>query len=316
MLITIAIPCYRSSKTLPFVVGEIREEFGKQDKYDYQIVLVNDGSPDDGATYRTIRELCEKDTKITGVDLSRNFGQQTAKMAALRYVKGDILVYMDDDGQHPASGIFQLADKVLEGYDVVYAKFPHKKASLFKRITSWLHGKIAELNGTRPKGIAISPFLALSRFCVDAAMTYHSPFPSQGGFFSKVTTRFTNVDMEHRERKEGRSGYNLKKLFSLWMMSFTSFSIVPLRIVDALGIISAVLGMMMSLILIVRKLIYPSIAAGYTSLMAVLLIMSGLTMLAIGLLGEYIGRMYMILCNMPQYMVREICGESVSAATE
>lgn len=306
MLITIAIPCYRSSKTLPFVVSEILEEFAKQDKYDYQIVLVNDGSPDGGATYQTIQTLCRENTKITGIDLSRNFGQQAAKMAALPYVKGDILVYMDDDGQHPASGIFALADKVLEGFDVVYARFPQKKTTIFKKATSWLHGKIAEWNGTRPKGISISPFHAWSRLCVDAIKNYRSPFPSFVGYLSKITTRYANVDIEHRVRKEGRSNYNLKRLFSLWLMSFTNFSIVPLRVIDVFGMISACVGMLMSILLIIQKLINPHIAAGYTSIMAVLLIVSGIMMLALGLMGEYIGRIYMILSDMPQYMVREV----------
>ena len=305
MLITIAIPCYRSSKTLPFVVSEIREAFAQQDTYDYQIVLVNDGSPDDGATYHTIRSLCAEDHRITGVDLSRNFGQQTAKMAALPYVHGEILVYMDDDGQHPATGIFILAEKICEGYDVVYAEFSRKKASVFKKITSWLHGKIAEWNGTRPKGVSISSFEAWSRLCVDAGRTYHSPFPSSTGFLSKITTRFANVDIEHRERKEGRSGYNFKRLFSLWLMCFTNFSVMPLRIVDVFGVVAACIGMLMSVILIIQKLINPHVVAGYTSLMAVLLIVSGIMMLALGLTGEYIGRMYMILSDMPQYMVRE-----------
>lgn len=310
MLITIAIPCYRSSKTLPFVVGEIREEFAKQDKYDYQIVLVNDGSPDGGATYQTIRTLCQEDPRITGVDLSRNFGQQSAKMAALPYVKGDILVYMDDDGQHPASGIFALADKVLEGFDVVYGRFPEKKTTLFKKVTSAIHGKLAEWKGTRPKGISLSPFVAWSRLCVDAVKNYHSPFPSSGGYLSKVTTKYANVDVEQRVRKEGKSGYNFKKLFSLWLMSFTNFSIMPLRIIDVFGMVSACVGMLMSVVLIIQKLINPYIAAGYTSIMAVLLIVSGIMMLALGLMGEYIGRMYMILSDMPQYLVREVCDKN------
>lgn len=316
MLITIAIPCYRSSKTLPFVVNEIKEEFSRQSKYEYEIVLVNDGSPDHGETYQTIKELCQEDSRIIGVDLSRNFGQQSAKLAALPYVKGDILVYMDDDGQHPASGILVLADKLQEGFDVVYGRFPQKKVSSFKKVTSRIHGKLAEWKGTCPKGITISPFVAWSRMCVEAVKNYHSPFPSSGGYLSKITTKYANVDIEQRTRKEGKSGYNFKKLFSAWIMSFTNFSIMPLRIIDVFGMFSSVIGMLMSIFLIIRKLINPHIVAGYTSIMAVMLLVGGIMMLALGLTGEYIGRMYMILSNMPQYMVRETCGQNTHSESE
>ena len=158
MLISICIPCYRSAKTLPAVVEEVKNEFVKHPEHEYQMVLVNDGSPDN--TYEVIQTICKDDPKIIGVDLSRNYGQASAKMCALRYAKGDAIVFMDDDGQHPASGIFQLVDKLNEGYDVVYAKFKHKKHNAFKRMTSKMHNKLSEAMGTKPKGIYRSSYSA------------------------------------------------------------------------------------------------------------------------------------------------------------
>ena len=121
MLVTVAIPCYKSAKTLPHVVADIQNQFSLHKEYEYQLVLVNDGSPDQDATFQTIETLCREDPRIVGVELSKNFGQAAAKMAALRYVQGDVLVYMDDDGQHDARGIFPLVQAVEAGADMAIA---------------------------------------------------------------------------------------------------------------------------------------------------------------------------------------------------
>ena len=304
MLITIAIPCYRSEKTLPAVLDEIRATFEKQDKYQYQVILVNDGSPDH--TLQVIRQLCLEDKNILGLDLSRNFGQAFAKMAALSHVKGEIMVYMDDDGQHPASQIFRLIEKIEEGYDIAYARFPHKKHNLFKRMTSSIQAKIGEWVGNKPKGIQVSSYFALSKFCIEQLQGYTSPFPSMLGYLMQFTTKIANADIDHRERIAGKSGYSLKKMVRLWLMSFTNFSITPLRIASLLGTITACSGFLWGLWIIIRKVISPNIMAGYSSIMATLLLLGGIIMIMLGLLGEYIGRTYLILSNMPQYSIREI----------
>lgn len=304
MLISIVIPCYRSRKTLRFVVDEIRGEFTKHPEHDYQIILINDGSPDD--TYGVIRDLCREDAKITGIDLSRNFGQARARMAALPYIKGDSAVYMDDDGQHPAAGIFQLVEKLEEGYDVVFAKFPHKKHSLFKRVTSSLFRKTLELLKTKPKGVFTSSFFAWSRFAVDSLKNYHSPSPSPASYLLTVTSRFSNVELPHRARLAGESGYTLRKMIGLALMSMTNFTLVPLRAAAVLGMCIAGVGVLGGVIVIVRKLLHPNIAMGYTSLMAVFLLLGGLILMVLGIIGEYIGRIYMTLSDMPQYSIREV----------
>jgi len=306
MLVSVVIPCYRSSQTLPTVVEEIKGAFEQHSGYDYQLVLINDGSPDNGATYRTITELCEKDEKIIGIDLSRNFGQACARMAALPYIEGDCAVYMDDDGQHPAAGIFALVKEVENGCDVVYAQFRKKKHSLFKRVTSDMNRRMLEFLGVKPKGITTTAFFAWSRFAIDALKAYHSPTPSVGSYLSKVTSRFKMVEIEHRERIAGESGYTLKKLIRLAINGFTNFTTVPLQISAFLGMAIAGIGFLAGLVIVVRKLIHPTIAMGYTSMMAVLLLLGGLILISLGIIGEYIGRIYMILSDMPQYRVREV----------
>lgn len=302
-LISIIIPCYRSENTIGKVMEEIDAVFQNNEEYDYEAVLVNDCPPDN--TLGEIKEICADNKKVKGIDLSRNFGQASAKLAGLPYAEGDIIVYMDDDGQHPATGIIELAKKIEEGYDIVYAKFPKKKASFFKKITSRLHQKINEAMGTKPKGISISSFTAWSRFAADAVKAYKSPFPSAGTYLYKITSRVANVEIDHRARMSGRSGYNLKKLLSLWMTSVTNFSIAPLRIAAAMGFCIAGVGFLSGLIIAIRKIINPAISAGYTSMITVMLILGGIIMVILGIIGEYIGRIYMTLCDMPQYSIRD-----------
>lgn len=304
MLISVAIPCYKSEKTIESVVNEIRDTITKEEGYDYQIILVNDYPFDN--TFSVITRLCEEDSKIVGLNLSRNFGQACAKMAALPYVKGDVLVYMDDDGQHPADGIIPLANKVAEGYDVVYAYFKEKKHSAFKKITSYINRKISEINGTKVKGIHSSSFLAISRFAIDSYASYKSPFPSLMGYLNTLVGKVAEIEMPHRARMAGKSNYSLKKLLKLWLNGFTNFSVVPLRAVAILGIAIALFGFIFGGYVVISKLINPHMAAGYTSIMAVLLFLGGLILIALGFIGEYIGRIYMTISNLQPYRIRNV----------
>jgi len=304
MLISICIPCYKSAKTLPIVIEGIKEEFKKRPDDDYQIVLANDGSPDN--TFGVILELCKNDPKITGINLSRNYGQPSAKLAALKEARGDVIVFMDDDGQHPADGIFKLVDKLNEGYDVVYAAFKHKQHSFFKRFTSNLHNSLAEFMGNKPKGIKRSSFTAWSRMVADALLKYKSPFISIGAFMMSVTNKYANVEIEHQKRIEGSSGYTLKKLIRMWLNIFISFSMFPLRMATYLGLVFSTGGFVGIVYLFVRKLVHPTKVAGYTSTMITVLMMSGVLMLILGIMGEYLGRIYMTVSGLPQYNIREV----------
>ena len=303
MLISVAIPCYKSEKTIERVVNEIKEVITAEPGYDYQIVLVNDYPFDN--TFSVIKKLCEQDEKIVGVNLSRNFGQAAAKMAAIPYVKGDVLVVMDDDGQHPAEGIIPLVKKIEEGYDVVYAYFKKKKHNAFKRITSTINRKIAEFNGTKVKGIHASSFYAISRFAVDAYADYHSPFPSTMGYLNKLIGKVTEIEMPHRARLEGTSNYTLKKLLKLWLTGFTNFSVAPLHAISFIGAFVAILGFLFGLGIVITKIVNPAMAAGYASTMSVMLLLGGMILFALGFIGEYIGRIYMTVSNLQQYRVRE-----------
>jgi len=307
MLVSVCIPCYKSAKTLPIVVDSIKKAFENQED-DYQIVLVNDGSPDN--TFGVILELAKADPKIVGVNLSRNYGQASAKLAALQYADGDAIVFMDDDGQHSADGIAKLVDKIKEGNDVVYAHFKNKQHSFKKRLTSGMHNKLAEKMGNKPKGIHRSSFMAWSRTVVDAIKEYKSPFVSIGSFLMSITTKYAEVEMEHHARLEGSSGYTFKKLMKMWLNIFFSFSMLPLRVATYLGTLFSTVGFICGIVLIIRKLVHPSIVAGYTSNMVVVLFMSGVILLVLGIMGEFLGRIYMTVSGLPQYNVREVVRET------
>ena len=239
-----------------------------------------------------------------GVDLSRNYGQASAKMAALAYAKGDVVVYMDDDGQHPAEGIFPMLDKLAEGYDIVYARFPQKHHSAFKRITSGMYHKVSEWIGNKPKGVSVSAFVAWSRMAADAVLRYKSPFPSAGLYLNKVTNRIANVDMPHRDRLAGQSNYTLGRLISLTVTALTNFSIIPLRMASVVGVVTALFGFVTAVVMVIRKLLNSRIAAGFTTSIATQMFIGGVIMMILGILGEYVGRIYMTVSNMPQYTVR------------
>ncbi len=310
MKVSVCIPCYCAERLLRPLIEEIKKEFEKRPEYDYQIVLVDDGSPD--RTYETIKELCNQDKKIVGVALSRNCGQNIASRAALPYVQGDCAVFMDDDGQHPVYAIFDLVKKIEEGYDVAVAKLEHKQHNLFKRITSDLNGWMSEWAGVKPKGIYFSGFYAWSRFAIDALLQYGSPFFSSVGYLTNVTTRFVNIQVEHQKRAEGHSGYTLKKLFSLWATNLTSFSMRPLRTAFFLGSVLAFAGFMFGFYLVLRRFIVQSIVPGYTTIMAFLLLIGGVILIFLGIIGEYVGRIYMTVSDLPQYLVREDINANLS----
>lgn len=310
MLISIVIPCYRSENTVAEVVEEVKREILSREGNDYQIILVNDCSPD--GTFHVIQRLAEEDPNIVGLDLARNYGQNNARLAAVPYIKGDVAICMDDDGQHPADQIYRLVDKINEGYDLVYAHFAKQKQTLFRRMASRVHTRLQEITGAKMKGIFNSPFLAWSRFSIQMLKYYHSPFVSAGAYLMRVTTRVANIEMQQRKRIAGTSNYTVKKLVNLWLTEFTNFSLVPLRLAGIAGAFSAALGVLFGIVLVIRKLLYPSVAAGYTSTIVILLVVGGIIMLMLGLLGEYIGKIYMTISDLPQYIIRSEINGSVA----
>lgn len=304
-LISIVIPCYRSETMIAGVVGDIDREMKQlEEAYRYEIILVNDSSPD--GTFEAIRRLCQEKSYIIGVNLARNFGQHAALMAGFRQMKGDYLVCMDDDGQTPASSIGDLIRGLEEGRDVVYAKYEHKHHNAFRNFGSRVNDWMLCFMLGKPKDLYISSFFAAKRFIVDEMLRYENAFPYVIGLVLRATKNIGNVVVEHHDRRAGESGYTLGKLFSLWFNGFTSFSEKPLRIATMAGVGCAAMGFLYGLYTVIKKLVNPLVPVGFSSLMAAIMFIGGMLMLMLGLIGEYVGRMYICMNNAPQYVIREI----------
>lgn len=304
MKISFVIPCYRSEKTLTFVVSEIKEKMAELSAYEYEIILVNDCSPDN--TFSVIRDLCAKNHNIIGVDHAKNFGQHAALMDGFHFVTGDVVVCLDDDGQTPANEVDKLIDKINEGYDVVYAEYEHKQHSGFRNFGSSVNKKMTEVMLGKPKELYISSYFAAKRFIVDEMLNYTGAYPYVMGLVLRSTKNICNVKVNHRQRLEGESGYTFKTLLALWMNGFTAFSILPLRIATYGGSAIAFAGFIYAIVIVIRKIVDPNRALGWSSTMSILLILGGLILIVLGLIGEYVGRIYINMNNSPQYVIRSV----------
>ena len=304
-LVSFIIPCYRSASTVSAVVAEINSAMEALPGYEYEIVLVNDSSPDD--TFSVIEGLARRDSRITAVDLAKNFGQHAAIMAGFHHSRGDCIVCLDDDGQTPANEVGKLLSKLEEGYDVVYASYGHhKQHSFFRNFGSWLNGKMTEIMLGKPKELYLTSYFAARRFIVDEMLRYEHCFPYIMGLVLRSTKNICNVPVNHRQRQEGHSGYTLSKLLNLWMNGFTSFSIKPLRLATYAGSLTALAGFIYAVIIVIRYFTVHMAPMGWSSTTALLLILGGIILLVMGLVGEYVGRIFMCVNASPQYVERKV----------
>lgn len=301
--ISFILPCYGSEKTLEAVVNEIRSVVGQKKEYDYEIVAVNDCSPD--GVWEVIKKLAAEDSKVRGIDFAKNRNRPGAVMAGLANSSGDYCVVMDDDGQCPMPELWKLLQPLYEGYDVSIASYPERKQSAFKNFGTSVNKLMTEFIIGRPRDLQFTNFMIMKRFVADKITEYKNPYPYLTGLLLRTTQHIANVEMEQRERFEGGTTFTFKKMVALWMNGFTAFSIKPLRMADILGAVSAVIGFIYAVFIIIRKLVNPDVAMGYSSLMAVMLIIGGIIMVLLGLIGEYVGRIYMCINDSPQYVIRE-----------
>jgi len=304
MKLSIVIPVYNSSSIISKLVNNIKEEITKiQNISGYQIILVNDCSDDN--SWNEISKICINEQFIIGINLMKNYGQHNAIMAGINISDGDYVILMDDDFQHSPKQISKLISKIEEGYDVCYTNYKNNKYSTLKILSSKLNKMISNFLISKPKDIYLSSFKCLTKKICNEIKKYDGPFVYIDGLIFDVTKNVTSVDVEHLDRMDGKTNYNIFKLISLWLSVLTNFSIVPLRISTITGCFITLISFCSILIVIIIKLLDPSTAAGWASLMSALLFFVGLQFIVLGLLGEYIGRSYLNLNKKPQYVVRE-----------
>ncbi len=303
-LISYVIPCYGSENTIEDVVGEIQQLQSMHKEDDYEIILVNDSSPDQ--VWGKIQSLVNQFDNIIGVDLARNFGQHAALMAGYRQAKGDLVVSLDDDGQISVEETYLLIEHLEEGYDVVYGKYHSKKHAWYRNVGSYLCGwMMVHIMGI-PKNFAGSSFYVAKKYVIDEMIKYPNAYVYLLGLVFRTTNKVDSVFVNHRQREVGKSGYTFGKLLGLWINGATTFSIKPLRMSVLMGGIVAALGVLFTIIIIIKKLLNPYMVAGWSSLMAVTLMLCGVILVVLGVMGEYIGRLYMSSNHTPQYVVRDV----------
>lgn len=306
MKLSLVIPVYRSSAILEVLALTIHQEISRyQNEIDsYELILVNDASPDD--SWDVIRSLRERWSFIKGINLRRNYGQHNAIMAGLNHASGDVVVMMDDDMQHSPVYIIELVRKIQSGYDVCYTRYQGRKHRGWKIMGSKLTNFIARVLLNKPEHLYLSSFKAISGDLNREIRRYHGAYPYIDGLILQATNHITTLDIEHHERYEGKSNYTLLKLTSLFLKMATGFSILPLRIVTYLGFLTFLLGLLQSLYIFIGQMINPVTVKGWSSSIIIALILGGVQMLSLGLIGEYVGRIYQRLNEKPQYNIREI----------
>lgn len=302
--ISILVPCYNEAKSLALLFDELNRVISQMDMYNWEVLFVNDGSRDN--TMEVIRDLRRKDSRVSYVDLSRNFGKENAMLAGFDYAKGDAVIIMDADLQHPPAVIPDMIQKWEEGYDDVYAQ---RKA---RGKESWLRKKLTKLYYKMLQGSSrmdvlpnVGDFRLLDRKCVDALCQMRESGRYTKGMYCFIGFRKIGVEFETQDRVAGESSMSYRKLVNLALEGITSYTTAPLRWATIIGIVVSVIAFIYMLFVLVKALLYGDPVAGYPSLLVIMLFLGGIQLLSLGILGEYLGKVFVEAKNRPVYFVRE-----------
>lgn len=304
-VLSFVIPCYRSELTIKKVYDEICTVVAQRTDFDYEIIAVNDCSPD--GVLDVMKGIAKEDSRFKIISFVKNMGKHAAVLAGYSYVKGDYVVNLDDDYQSPVSRLWDLIDPLIrDECDIATARYSEKKEAAWKRLGSDLNLWISAVLLDKPKDLRMENFVAMKRFVCDEVIKYRNPYPFLEGLYLRVTKRVLMVDMEERDRADDNStGFTFRKSVSLFTNGLTNFSVKPLRLAVFAGMLLAILGFVYGIVIVIRKMGNPTIAIGWSSLMAVQLFSSGMIMLILGIIGEYVGRIFICINDAPQYVVRE-----------
>ena len=300
--LSIVIPLYNAAATLPALHQEISalEVAGG-----HELILVNDGSRDETEAV-ALKLTRESRLPTRFLSLSRNFGEHNAVLAGLRVVSGRYVVTMDDDLQNPpAEALKLLAAAETEKRDVVFGVYDHKEHAWWRNAGSWLTNRIADVVVDKPRNLYLCSFRCMSRFVVDEIAKSRTPYPYVDGLIFQVTQNVGTVRVQHVQRSQGTSGYNLHKLIRLWISMLVNVSVLPLRLMTLAGMITSALGFLAVIEVVLERILVKTPPTGWSSLMAAVLLLSGTQLLLLGILGEYVGRIYLGVSEKPQSVIRE-----------
>lgn len=301
--LSFVIPLYHSAETIGAVVHEIEAlpiEGG------HEIVLVHDGSGE--ATSRVGRELVRHaKVPITLIEHARNYGEHNAVLTGWRHARGAHIVNLDDDGQHPPTEAVRLWQHARQnGLDVVFGHYEEKQHSRWRNFGSWFTNRMTDWALDKPHGFYLSSFRCVSAFVAQQVVSYAGPYPYIDGLLLQVTQRIGSIQVRHEPRKAGASTYTFRRLVRLWLSAWINFSVLPLRVATVAGLAIALIGViaLVGVAWLWWKGIGP--ASGWGWIMASLLIFSGAQLVMLGLIGEYVGRMFLAVNQRPQSVVREV----------
>ena len=309
-LISILIPCYNEAQSLPILIPKLEDIANNLKQYDWEILCVNDGSKDN--TLEVLRELRQIYNRVNYIDLSRNYGKENAMLAGFDYVKGDCMVIMDADLQHPPHVILQMLEKWEEGYDDVYAsRLTRGKESWLRKKLSLLYYRILQ-RSTRLEVLPnVGDFRLLDRRCINALKQMRENNRYTKGMYCYIGFKKTYVTFETEDRIAGESSMNYKTLINLAIEGILSYTTVPLRIATVIGVLTSLFAFIYMLVVFIKTLLYGDPVQGYPTMMIVILFLGGIQLLALGILGEYIGRIFTETKNRPVYFVRTYNDEQI-----
>lgn len=312
--LSIVIPLYYSESTIGSLVENVVQELtGLFDRL--EIILVNDGSRD-GTHVAALATVSRYPGIVRYFRLSRNFGEHNAVMCGLKQSRGDYVCIIDDDFQTPPREIHKLVTLMDKGFDVVYSYYAKKNHSVFRNLGSAFNNWMATLLLGKPRDLYLSSFKIMNRFLVDAVTSYEGPFPYIDSLILRATDSIGTQLCEHDKRVMGRSNYTIGKLFRLWLNMVTSISILPLKIASLLGLVMTCVGLFMAVFFVLSWtfggiFVHSSAPKGWASLIVTVVFFTGLQFSILGMLGEYLGRLYLVQNRTPQYLVRETHGDKL-----
>lgn len=306
MRVSFVIPCYNSQNSIQNIVERIDRTFiSAFADFEHEVILINDCSSD--KTLEVISQICVQSPHVKAISFAKNFGQHSALMAGLRVCKGDIVICLDDDGQTLPEEAPKLINKLLDGdHDIVFARYAQKKHNMFRNLSSRLNSWMIHKFLGKPKDLYLSSYMAIRAFIVKEVIRYQNPYPYMAGLLLRSTSSIVNVDVAHHNREDGKSGYTVSKLVKLWLNGVTSFSVKPLRIAMFIGVFMAIMGFVAVIIIFANKLIHPDVALGWSSIMAAMFFLGGIILIVLGMIGEYIGRIFISLNKSPQYVIGKL----------
>jgi undecaprenyl-phosphate 4-deoxy-4-formamido-L-arabinose transferase len=310
--ISVVVPVYNSE---PCLLELVRQTAAALHEHAHELILVDDQSTD--GSWGVIRRLCENHQNLVGIRLRKNAGQDSAILCGLRLAQGRFIVIMDDDLQHAPSDMLALYAQCRDHeWDVCYAHFPVRKHAWWKRFGSWLNGKLAELVIAKPRQLYLSPFKIIRQEIVKEVVKYTGAFPYVDGLILAVTHNIGQADVAHHDRQLGQSAYGMAKSVVVFMRVATGFSVWPLRVATCSGMVCALGAFFLALFYLAQYARSGHRVEGWITIVILLLLLGGLLLTSVGMVGEYLGRLYLNNNGKPQSTVKEVCGRSRIRAQE